>query len=73
MANIFKERLNSMTLQRGVWITMTDKLAIEMMTGIGYDWMLFDTEHSPIDSTSMLPLLQLQMGVVLMQLCAPVP
>lgn len=62
MANIFKERLNSMTLQRGVWITMTDKLAIEMMTGIGYDWMLFDTEHSPIDSTLMLPLLQIADG-----------
>ena len=62
MANIFKERLKSMTLQRGVWITMTDKLAIEMMTGIGYDWMLFDTEHSPIDSTSMLPLLQIADG-----------
>lgn len=62
MTNIFKERLKSYTLQRGLWVTMSDKLAVEMMAGVGYDWMLFDTEHSPIDTTSMLPLLQIADG-----------
>lgn len=29
-----------------------------MLAASGFDWMLFDTEHSPMDALSVLPLLQ---------------
>lgn len=57
--NQFKTRLKNFELQRGLWITMSDPLAVEMMAGAGYDWMLFDMEHSPIDAVSVLPLMQI--------------
>ena len=62
MENSFKKKLKTLQLQRGLWVTMTDKLAIEMMAGAGFDWMMFDTEHSPIDTISILPLLQIADG-----------
>ena len=62
MTNTFKENIKNLRLQHGLWVTMSDKLAVEMMAGAGYDWMMFDTEHSPIDPVSMLPLLQIADG-----------
>ncbi len=56
--NGFKAAIAAMQLQRGLWCTMSDPLAAEMMAGMGYDWMMFDTEHSPLDAVSVLPLLQ---------------
>lgn len=56
--NTFKAALKEMRLQRGIWCTMSDVLAAEMMATCGYDWMLFDTEHSPTDTHNILPLLQ---------------
>ncbi|WP_068306689.1 HpcH/HpaI aldolase/citrate lyase family protein [Pararhodobacter sp. CCB-MM2] len=56
--NTFKQALADMRMQRGLWCQLTDPLAAEMLAGAGYDWMLFDTEHSPLESASVLPLLQ---------------
>ncbi|MFW2543250.1 HpcH/HpaI aldolase family protein [Primorskyibacter sp. 2E107] len=56
--NTFKAALKTFTLQRGLWCTMRDQLAAEMMADCGFDWMMFDTEHSPLDSITLLPLLQ---------------
>lgn len=56
--NQFKAALKSGDLQRGIWCTMSDPLATEMVATLEYDWMMFDTEHSPMDAISLLPLLQ---------------
>ncbi|MFZ7091114.1 HpcH/HpaI aldolase family protein [Primorskyibacter sp. 2E233] len=56
--NTFKAALQRMELQRGLWCTMSDQLAAEMMADCGFDWMMFDTEHSPMDPVGLLPLLQ---------------
>ncbi|BBU53755.1 2,4-dihydroxyhept-2-ene-1,7-dioic acid aldolase [Mameliella alba] len=56
--NAFKAGLQEGRLQRGIWCCMTDPLAAEMMATCGYDWMLFDCEHSPMDPIRVLPMLQ---------------
>lgn len=56
--NAFKEALIARRLQTGMWCTISDPLAVEMIATLGFDWMLFDTEHSPMDPISVLPLLQ---------------
>jgi 4-hydroxy-2-oxoheptanedioate aldolase len=56
--NTFKAALKRGEFQRGLWSTINDQLVVEMCAGLGYDWMLFDTEHSPMDAISILPLLQ---------------
>lgn len=56
--NGFKAGILSGKLQRGIWCSMTDPIAAEMMATCGYDWMLFDCEHSPMDPIRVLPMLQ---------------
>lgn len=56
--NAFKAALLDNRLQRGVWCTLRDPLAMEMIAGCGFDWMLFDTEHSPLDAADVLSLAQ---------------
>ncbi len=56
--NAFKAALQENRLQRGVWCTLRDPLAVEMIAGCGFDWMLFDTEHSPLDTADVLSLAQ---------------
>ncbi|CAN0073442.1 MAG: 4-hydroxy-2-oxo-heptane-1,7-dioate aldolase [Mameliella sp.] len=56
--NTFKAAILERRLQRGIWCSMADPLAAEMMATCGYDWMLFDCEHSPMDPIRVLPMLQ---------------
>lgn len=56
--NHFKAALRDGRLQRGIWCTINDPLVAEMLAGCGFDWMMFDTEHSPQDALTVLPLLQ---------------
>ena len=56
--NSFKAALAAGQLQRGLWCTINDSLVAEMCAALGFDWMLFDTEHSALDPLSVLPLLQ---------------
>jgi 4-hydroxy-2-oxoheptanedioate aldolase len=56
--NSFKAGLKSGQLQRGLWCTINDTLVAEMCARLGYDWLLFDTEHSALDPLAVLPLLQ---------------
>lgn len=56
--NAFKAGLKQGRLQRGLWSTINDTLVAEMCAGLGFDWMLFDTEHSALDPVTVLPLLQ---------------
>lgn len=56
--NPFKAGLEAGRLQRGLWSTINDTLVAEMCASMGFDWMLFDTEHSALDPLTVLPLLQ---------------
>lgn len=56
--NAFKAGLRDGRLQRGLWCTINDTLVAEMCASMGFDWLLFDTEHSALDPLSVLPLLQ---------------
>ncbi len=56
--NAFKAGLADGRLQRGLWATVNDTLVAELCASQGFDWMLFDTEHSALDPLTVLPLLQ---------------
>ena len=56
--NAFKAAIRAGRLQRGIWCSMSDPLAAEMMAGCGFDWMLFDCEHSPMDPIRVLSMAQ---------------
>ena len=43
----FKERLRAGDVAYGAWMTLTDPAVAEIMADLGFDYILFDTEHSP--------------------------
>lgn len=56
--NRFKARLQAGETLIGLWSSMASPVAAEAMSLVGYDWMLFDTEHSPVEVAALQPLLQ---------------
>jgi 4-hydroxy-2-oxoheptanedioate aldolase len=60
--NRFKKMLGAGKTQFGLWCTLPHSFATEIVAGAGYDWLLFDTEHSPSDPLTVLPLLQTAAG-----------
>lgn len=69
--NKFKQKLTDFELQRGIWCTIPDPLVVEMLAGSGFDWILFDTEHSPMDAIGTLPLMQAAAAYPISQLVRP--
>ena len=39
--------------QIGLWSTLTSPVAVEVVAGSGFDWVLLDTEHAPNDVTTV--------------------
>ncbi len=62
--NTFKAALAAGQRQVGLWNTIPDPGVTEMLAGCGYDWLVLDTEHVPIDAERLMPALQA---------CAPYP
>lgn len=58
IANGFKRAIQAGQQQIGLWSTVRDVAATEMLAGVGYDWMLLDCEHTPNDVVSVLHMLQ---------------
>ena len=56
--NQFKARLRAGETQWGLWSTLNSPVAAEALSLTGFDWMLFDTEHSPVEVAGVQPLLQ---------------
>lgn len=56
--NSFKHRLLAGEQLIGLWVSSVSPLLSEMLSLVGYDWMLFDTEHAPVDVAGVMPLLQ---------------
>jgi 4-hydroxy-2-oxoheptanedioate aldolase len=56
--NDFKRRLLAGEALDGLWMSLTSPVAAEGLSLLGYDWLLFDTEHAPVDLAQVQPLLQ---------------
>ncbi len=56
--NRFKARLLAGDSQIGFWVTIPDPSVVEAMAGAGFDWILLDTEHTAVEVSGILPLLQ---------------
>ena len=56
--NRFKRALRAGTQQIGLWCSLPGGTPAEVLAGAGYDWILFDTEHSPGDPGTVLEQLQ---------------
>lgn len=56
--NRFKRALRDGRQQIGLWCSLPGGYVAEAVAGSGFDWLLFDTEHSPTDALSVLPQLQ---------------
>ncbi|WP_299907223.1 aldolase/citrate lyase family protein [uncultured Paracoccus sp.] len=56
--NRFKAALKAGQRQIGVWCSIPDPNSIELLANCGYDWLLIDTEHTPIESTEAVALLR---------------
>lgn len=56
--NAFKHAIAAGTRQVGLWCTLSNGYAAEVVAGSGFDWLLFDTEHSPNEIDTVLGQLQ---------------
>jgi len=49
LANHVKQRINAGSPSFGSLLNFGDPLVAELMASVGFDWLLVDTEHGPID------------------------
>lgn len=62
MENHFKRALRGSDPLLGIWISSASPVIAEALGHLGFDWMMFDTEHAPVDPASLQPLLQAASG-----------
>ena len=56
--NTFKRALKEGKRQIGLWCSLSNHYAIEVVAGAGFDWLLVDTEHAPNELDMVLSQLQ---------------
>jgi len=56
--NPFKRALKASQRQIGLWCSLSDHFAVEVVAGSGFDWLLLDTEHSANELPMVLTQLQ---------------
>ena len=56
--NRFKAALRDGRPQIGVWNSLGGPTACEVLASRGFDWVVVDTEHAPVDVMDVLPALQ---------------
>lgn len=56
--NQFKKRLRAGEHQLGIWNTVGGNTVPELLGGAGFDWVLIDCEHAPVEAVEVLPALQ---------------
>ncbi|SCY70996.1 HpcH/HpaI aldolase family protein [Paracoccus tibetensis] len=56
--NALKAALREGRVQIGIWSSFADPQVAELLAGCGYDWMMFDTEHSPFGAPEVIGLLR---------------
>src|SRR5271154_1961063 len=57
MKNKLKKILASERPAIGTWISITDLYAVEMIAGLGFDWLLVDMEHVPMSKETLRAIL----------------
>lgn len=57
MKNLFKEKIQN-SVNYGLWLALADQYSAEISAGAGFDFLLLDGEHSPIDLRIILGQLQ---------------
>ena len=57
MKNKLKQILASKRPAIGTWVAIPDVYAVEMIAGLGFDWLLVDMEHIPISKESLRAIL----------------
>lgn len=62
MRNELKRRLKRGEQTYGCWMTIESPMCSEMMSTLGFDWFVFDTEHSPLDIYQTQTLMQAMRG-----------
>ena len=56
--NAFKRKLRADGTCLGLWLALADSYSAEICAGAGFDFMVLDGEHSPLDLRTMLHQLQ---------------
>lgn len=56
--NRFKLGLATGRKQIGLWSSLSNPHTAEVLAGAGYDWLLFDTEHAPLDVGGLIDVLR---------------
>ncbi|HWK87406.1 MAG TPA: HpcH/HpaI aldolase/citrate lyase family protein [Xanthobacteraceae bacterium] len=56
--NAFKAAINAGKPQIGLWCSIPSNYAAELLAGAGFDWLLLDTEHTPVDIETVVTQLQ---------------
>ncbi|MEN3794727.1 aldolase/citrate lyase family protein [Fulvimarina sp. MAC3] len=56
--NAFKKALRKGEVQIGLWSSFADPSVAELLAGCGYDWIMFDTEHSTSGPPEVINLLR---------------
>lgn len=60
--NPFKNALLENRRQIGLWSSLCSNMAAEILNPIGFDWILFDSEHAPNEVSTLLSQLQAMRG-----------
>lgn len=56
--NAFKAAIKAKKPQIGLWCSIPSNYTAEVLAGAGFDWLLLDTEHTPIDIETVVTQLQ---------------
>lgn len=56
--NAFRRRLLAGEALHGLWLSLSSPVSSEALSLVGFDWLLFDTEHAAVDLAGVQPLLQ---------------
>ena len=56
--NLFKARLAEGRQQIGIWNSIGGNITAEALAACGFDWIVIDTEHSPVEVTDVMVALQ---------------
>lgn len=62
MRNELKRRLERGEQTYGCWVTIESPMCSELMSTLGFDWFVYDTEHSPLDIYQTQTLMQAMRG-----------
>lgn len=57
MSNPFKQALGG-GQQLGLWLSLASPLVADAAARLGFDWLLCDTEHAPLEVSGAMPILQ---------------